>query len=864
MERAEQADPARPGKTIYWVPHTHWDREWYRSFQEFRARLVDSIDEVLDRLQDEPEFRFLLDGQTVVVEDYLEIRPERVRDLRSAVADGRLAIGPWYVQPDSLLPAGESHIRNLLLGRAAGMEIGPVSRVAYTPDSFGHPAQFPQIFAGFGMSAFVYWRGNGNEIEHLPSEYRWVSPDGSSVPACLLYLGYFNGALLPADVERAVRVLQITYAEVCQHTRQGGVLIMNGVDHSPPHPRALAMARGLGEAVGAPVKVALLEDFVASVAGELPEYCGPLTGGRLANLLPGVWSARLPLKLENRRAETALIHVAEPMAAIGLLCGLRDERASLLAGWRALLKNQAHDSIGGCSIDRVHIQMRPRFFAAQSLADETARRVMERVAGQPQTRQTPASEPIEVAVFNPSPYPRSGVVRMALDGGPALLSGEEGLIYHPVLAANRPRGGYTADGKIVRFIPGDSDGRFFFNVHQHSIDLEIPVDDVPAFGYKRVALLPAEHAAQHIDEGRELANEHLQLTLAADGSVALCAGAERFEALLGVEDRPDRGDSYDADIIGDDGRCELLRCRHRRIRHANGTQILEVERLYRVPRELNEARSARGSEETGLRLYTDFVLYPDSDVLRVRVRLKNTARDHRFRLLFPTGRATTDFRYATTLDVAHGRTDRPDASQWQHPAPATFVHQGWVCVNGLTVVAPGLPEAEVTPDGTLAVTLLRSIGWLSRPDLNTRPVPAGPVIPVEDAQCLQTIEAELVLFAGFSPGRAQQCEIPLSAVIAGPEPLLPSGHSMFSLDSDQLVLTALKPAQRGRRIILRVLNPGDEPAVGTLALGFDAASAHLVSLDEERVLERLALQDARRLPLLVPPHRFQTISITAA
>ena len=851
-------------KTIYWVPHTHWDREWYRSFQAFRARLVDSIDEVLDRLQDEPEFRFLLDGQTVVVEDYLEIRPERARDLRSAVADGRLAIGPWYVQPDSLLPAGESHIRNLLLGRAAGMEIGPVSRVAYTPDSFGHPAQFPQIFAGFGMLAFVYWRGNGNEIAQLPSEYRWVSPDGSSVPACLLYMGYFNGALLPADVRRAVRVLQLTYAEVSAHTRQQGVLIMNGVDHSPPHPHALDMARGLGAAVDAPVKVALLEDFVASLEGELPTYQGPLQGGRLANLLPGVWSARLPLKLENRRAEIALIHLAEPMAAIGLLCGLRDERASLRAGWRSLLKNQAHDSIGGCSIDRVHIQMRPRFFAAQSLADETARRVMERLAGQTQTRQTPATEPLEVAVFNPSPYPRSGVVRMALDGAPALLSGEEGLVYHPVLAANRPRGGYTADGKVVRFVPGDSDGRFFFNVHQHSVDLEIPVEDVPAFGYRRIVLQPSEHARDEIDDGRVLDNGQLQVTLAQDGSIALRLGGRTYPDLFGVEDRPDRGDSYDADIIGDDERCEFLRCRHRRIRHANGTQILEVERLYRVPRELNAERTARGSEETGLRLYTDFVLYPGSDELRVRVRLKNTAKDHRFRLLFPTGQAAASCRYATTLDVARGSTTRPDASEWQHPAPDTFVHQGWVHVNGLTVVAPGLPEAELASDGTLAVTLLRSIGWLSRPDLTTRPVPAGPVIPVEDAQCLLTIEAELVLFTGFDPIKAQQCELPLSAVIAGPRPLLPAGHSMFRLDGDRLLLTALKPAERGRRIILRLLNPGDEPATGQLTLGFDAASAHRVSLDEERVLERLPLQDARRLALEVPPHRFHTISITAA
>ena len=120
----------QPVKKVYWVPHTHWDREWYRSFQAFRARLVDSIDAVLDKLPAEPEFKFLLDGQTVVLEDYFEIRPERESEVRRAVAEGRLAIGPWYVQPDSLLPCGEAHIRNLLLGRAYSYDIGHVSKIA--------------------------------------------------------------------------------------------------------------------------------------------------------------------------------------------------------------------------------------------------------------------------------------------------------------------------------------------------------------------------------------------------------------------------------------------------------------------------------------------------------------------------------------------------------------------------------------------------------------------------------------------------------------------------------------------------------------------------------------------------------------
>lgn len=166
------------------VTHTHWDREWYRTFQGFRARLVDAVDRVLELCAADPGYHFLLDGQTAAIEDYLEIRPERAEELRARCAEGRIGLGPWYVQPDSLLPSGEAHVRNLLLGRRVGETAGPVSRVGYTPDSFGHPAQLPQLLAGFGIDSFVYWRGNGDELDTLPPSTGGKAPmEAPSWPA---------------------------------------------------------------------------------------------------------------------------------------------------------------------------------------------------------------------------------------------------------------------------------------------------------------------------------------------------------------------------------------------------------------------------------------------------------------------------------------------------------------------------------------------------------------------------------------------------------------------------------------------------------------------------------------------------------
>src|SRR5512135_2089327 len=219
------------------VSHTHWDREWYRTFQAFRARLVDMIDRVLELIAGDPGFRFLLDGQTIVLEDYLEIRPERRGALVDACRAGRIAIGPWYVQPDSLLPSGEAHIRNLLEGRRVGSTIGPVSRVAYTPDSFGHPAQFPQLFRGFGLEPFVYWRGNGSEIDTLPAEYLWEAPDGSAVLVHHLAEGYFAACGLPTDPDAAAEFLAGVAGTLATRAGSGGVLLMNGIDHALPDVR---------------------------------------------------------------------------------------------------------------------------------------------------------------------------------------------------------------------------------------------------------------------------------------------------------------------------------------------------------------------------------------------------------------------------------------------------------------------------------------------------------------------------------------------------------------------------------------------------------------------------------------------------
>jgi alpha-mannosidase len=856
------------------VTHTHWDREWYRPYQAFRARLVDAVDRVLDLCAADAGYRFLLDGQTIALEDYAAIRPARVDELRARIAEGRIAIGPWYVQPDSFLPGGEAHVRNLLEGRRAGEAFGPVSRIGYTPDSFGHPAQFPQLLAGFGLRAFVYWRGHGDEIDALPAEYDWVAPDGTKLLACHLGKGYFAAATDPrADAETSAGRIATAAKELAARTRSGAVLLLNGIDHALPEAKTAAIAEAAARLSGIDFSRALLEDFVDAVdaaPGERPTHAGELAGARVAHLLPGVWSTRTWIKLANRACETALVGWAEPFAALARRFGAPDERPALRLAWRTLLPNHAHDSICGCSHDAVHEAMRGRFDDARELAHETTERALGRLAGGGVERIAPWSDELAVAVWNPSPHPRSGLVRFALDPHPWMMpAANPAESIHPLLLRDLAETSFTADGRPVRLVPA-APGRVKLLPDRAGFDLEFCVEDVPAFGWKRVRLRKSDTPAPEerravapggADAAIEVAG--VRVAVRSDGRVDVDFGERRYEGLLGVEDVGDRGDSYDFDGVGeDDARGESVSVE--RFTHAAGVAGLRVERCLSVPRRLAADRVTRSPERASLRLVTELRLASGVPRVEVDVALWNEAEDHRLRLLFPVGRDALRCEAATTFDVTERGGPLPEDAGWVQRAVPTFPQQGFVHANGLSVAAFGLPEAELcqTAAGSaIAVTLLRAVGHLSRLDLTTRPGPAGPGTDTPGAQCPGELRAKLVLFAGLDAATARDAELPLRAVPCGAEPLVPPERALLALEPGALVLSALKPAEEGAGLVVRVSNPTHEPADAHLSVGFSFEAADLVRLDEAPIDEPLA-RGGDALRFRVPPHAVRSVRIT--
>ena len=418
---------------IHVVSHTHWDREWYLTHEQFRFRLVALIDRLLDLLDVDPSYKhFHLDGQTIVLEDYLEIRPEQETRLRKAIADGRILIGPWYVMPDEFLVSGESLVRNLLRGHRISREFGTPMPVGYLPDLFGHVGQMPQIWRQFGFDNTILWRGFGG----ASAEYWWDAPDGSRL--LMMHLppeGYCNATRIVFDPDAMMARAKEKIDFERGRTRTGQALLMNGVDHVEPHTAIPALIEQLSAIPGQRARHSTLPDYVAAVRSvveterpALETIVGELRSGTdYTNLLPGVLSARVYLKQQNAHVQTLLESYAEPLSVFALLIAPSHDAPSHLAArasssypsgqlrhaWKTLLHNHPHDSICGCSIDAVHEENMTRFARAGQVGDAVVDLALDRIADAVPTPPSPGV--IRAVAVNTDAVERAQVVEAFID-----------------------------------------------------------------------------------------------------------------------------------------------------------------------------------------------------------------------------------------------------------------------------------------------------------------------------------------------------------------------------------------------------------------------------------------------------------------
>ncbi|HHY34080.1 MAG TPA: hypothetical protein GX510_00365 [Firmicutes bacterium] len=417
---------------LFIVPHTHWDREWYAPFQDFRRRLVSLIDNLLLILGEDPDFsRFTLDGQTIVLEDYLEVRPEMENRLKEAARAGQIEIGPWYVLPDENLVSGEAIIRNLQRGMAIARKFGRPMMLGYLPDQFGHIASMPEILSGFGMDTACLWRGVGEDVNS--PVFVWEGPSGARVTCIYLPLGYGNAVNLPMDPDELYREIDDimgkleTWHKACP-LRGLPYLLMNGSDHQEAQkdlPAALKRAlegKRTWQIGTLPEYAAIVQNLIEKdpdlSARTLPVHKGELRSPLRAPLLVGVTSVRHWIKQRDWQLSRDLEKYAEPLSALASLAGagLSNSQAFINLAWKYLLQNQPHDSICGCSVDQVHVDMSYRFDQCDILVKKQVEEAGKALAAQVD-RSFAGNRPVLV-LYNPGPETDQVLAEVSLRGFP--------------------------------------------------------------------------------------------------------------------------------------------------------------------------------------------------------------------------------------------------------------------------------------------------------------------------------------------------------------------------------------------------------------------------------------------------------------
>jgi alpha-mannosidase len=876
------------GLTIHLIPHTHWDREWYLPRAAFVARLIPALDDLLDRLDASPEFRsFFLDGQTVLVEDYLRVRPDQRARVSALVRAGRLQVGPWYVLADEIIPSGESLIRNLLLGRADTEAIGGRAAVMYSPDAFGHPAAWPALAAEFGMSHGVLWRGLGGEPGQEGDLFRWYAPDGRSI--LLHHLppdGYEAGSGLVDDPQRLRQAWSGLKPVLVRRAATSHLAVTVGADHHAA-PVAIGRVRDLLAALepNAEVRVSRFDEYFRAAeaqANGVPTLRGELRWSYgYTWTLQGVQATRAPLKRRHAEAELLLERTAEPLAALAFASGKGDRRPLLRDTWRTLVRSQFHDSIGGCTSDAVARRVAGRLDDALEAGRELARSSLDALIGNDpdRAREHPEDTAPRLVLWNPAARERSGAVVVAdltwfrrdvLVGPP---SGREprrgdGARAIALLGAHGPIA-LQPLGRTTGFERLDATRHYPDQDEVDLVRVAFRAPPLPGLGF--TVLEGAERQRAVIDTAvragaRSLDNGLLALTVARDGTVTL---ADRrtgllYPSLLGLESAGDAGDTYTwAPRAGD------------RLRRMTGP--VAVRTLARGP--LVAALEVRGrlTSSTG---YVDvrliLTLHAGSAALRCTLQLDNRAIDHRLRLRVPTGVPGIAAAAGTQFGTALRPAPAAPASHYSRETPvATAPAQRFVAVadgvRGLAVLAPGFFEYELGANGDLRVTLLRAVGQLSRDDLPTRPGHAGWPAPTPLAQCLGPDRLQLAILPVETAdhravsGLAEEWEdvfLPPRALWLRQATPLSVPACDIRLEGKGLVFSSVKPPEQGDGLVLRCWNARADAVSGAWRFGRAVARAFQVRADERAVVGELApAQGGHTVPLLVEPHGIATVRV---
>jgi len=940
---------------------------------------VNLVNELLDILDGDPDFKtFTFDGQTVVIEDYLEMVPYQRERFKKHVRAGRIDIGPWYVLPDVFLVSGEALIRNLLMGRRIGKEFGGVIDVGYIPDPFGHVSQIPMILSQFNYNSAIFARGTGNEIDNLGAEFIWEASDGSEVLTHWLPYSYGNAARLPEDISDALGMLDDVVQKLKPWSRIGTVLLMNGSDHALPQPQVPEVIRTYNEKYEDKIIFGSLPMFIERIKQKrntLKRFRGEFRRSKYENLLSGVYSTRIYLKQMNEYVQRLLERTVEPWCSVAYALGSRYPRDEITMAWKYLLRNHPHDDICGCSIDEVHDDMVQRFRWVDEIAGALLENAYETIS------KIHEADSAGIVIVNPSPRARDDIVvlemavsdfrftrlgevqvtdedlvpdsaleaaknevhikrvrEFGIDPSPSetreIKIGDElitefefdysavallfpqfkELLTHvstayrirvnsankivevwarKAYAGNEMKGApvlYDASGKEVPVqvlsleTRKDDEARLIAD-REEFLTLALQVGEVGGLGTLRLELTTgtAESASDVKGEVKctdnVMENNLIRVAASNNGTIKLTdkRNSEEYIGLLEFEDSGDFGDEYDYSPTRTDSSVRSGNMEFDVEMGQSGPLVgsLIISGAFELPAGVNLGGESRTEDTVQCEFLTEITMYANSPTLHVSTEFINIAEDHRLRVLFPTGTNAMSVLADTAFDIIE-RPIRPldDDTGWKQPVAPTYPLRRFVSMNsekrGLTITTRGLLEFEIIEEegGTIALTALRSVGWLSKLGFKTRRDAAGPIIETPGGQC----QGPQVLEYAITPHDGEWTEkihaeseaflLPMTSL------LVPAGEttngfkqvSYVTVEPDCIELSAFKQSEEGDQLAIRLWNLSDAEQDCTITLGFEIKNASQARADETPIEDvQIKVEKNRAIKAKIRPRGLLTL-----
>ncbi|MCP5096623.1 MAG: hypothetical protein GY943_13805 [Chloroflexi bacterium] len=756
----------------HFISNTHWDREWRYSMQRTRHMLVYMLDMLFDIMEKEPEFKsFHMDSQTIPLQDYLEIRPERRDQVSKFIKNGRFLIGPWFVLPDEFCVGGESLVRNLLLGHRQAKKLGGVSKTGYSPFSWGQISQMPQLYSGFGIPFASFYRGVNTDVAPN-SEFRWQAPDGTEIIGSRLaqrprynvwYVvqrpAYFNrddendrlahwnnggGPFRLADSEfneidmryarpefnyykenipaRALQALEEQDGEWTTSHRFWSA----GHDSSCPDIREVRMIKDLSKALEGKANVfhSTFADFqqsvVESVADDLPQISGEMryyyTEGSSSVLFGWITSARMDVKKTNYLTERLLGDYAEPMAGFASMVGAAYPRSFLDEAWNQLLQNHGHDSIGACSRDIVPEDMFYRYRQANEISTCVMEQAFADIAGSIDMSEY-AKNDVAVVAWNALPQARTEIAELVVDIPKQLGAKDFRLV--------------DADGVEVPFQPLESSKRYtviqnpndcadMMEMERQRFFAELP--ELPGSGYKTFFVKPLAEKKRTltrtiVGKTNGMENEFLSVIIQSNGALAVTdkLTGRSWTDLGYFRDCSEIGNPWEHIGVPYDEVLTTLGEKARISRVLSGELVTtyKVELDWALPRSRSADEMRRSADLVPYRIVNMVTLRKGQPWVEISSSIVNNAEDHYLQVSFPTNVKSDTTIASTPFDVVERDIKLPDPGRYDEDLQTEHPMDRFVAIengqNGVALLNEGLKayEPHDDEDQTVSLTMLR-------------------------------------------------------------------------------------------------------------------------------------------------------------